>query len=91
MKTLDKIWSIRVANFYRHEMDVDPDIVLELKFESLDKNTCMVINGEIACINIFEMVNGKVILAETLEGDMEGSQELYDLIIYDYKSISNNF
>ena len=77
MKTLDKIWSIRVANFYRHEMGVDPDIVLDLKFETLDKNTCMVINDEIACIYIFGMVNGKVFLAE----DLEGCQELYDLII----------
>jgi len=80
MKTLDKIWSIRIAKFHKREMDIDPDIVLDLKFETLDKNTCMVINDEISIIHIYEMVNGKVVLAEMLEGDEEGCQELYDII-----------
>ena len=81
MNTLNKIWSIRVANFYHEDIEIDQDIVLDLDFEILDKDTCMVINHEISCINIFQMVNGKVTLAETFEGDTEGCEELYKILL----------
>ena len=80
MKTLKKIWLIRIANFYNAEMDIDKDVVVDLRFEILDINHCIVFSDDVQVINVFEMKNGKVILTETIDGELEGSDELYQML-----------
>jgi len=80
MKTLKKIWLLRIATFYNTDMDMDQDVVLDLRFEILDINHCIVFNDEIQVINVFEMKNGKVIMTENLDGGIDGSNELYQTL-----------
>ena len=84
MNTLEKIWAIRIANYYHYYhsgFDMDRDCILDIKLEVIDKNTCIAINEEVATIHIFEMAEFKVYLAEELEGEDEDCKDLYANII----------
>lgn len=80
MDILKKLWAIRIANYFEAEFDMDRDVVLDLEIQPVDKTTCIVINSEIDSILVFEMSGTKTVVAENLEGDEEGSSELYQIL-----------